>query len=502
MTQIKNNNKEKDYFHIPSPPFSLKFGEGANHRIQLILSDNEHDKTTIASDFPYFKASLLELVQAPAIWYVGCGSLEKLDETHLADIFKTIAKKAVIHLTEVQVEVPIEILQKFSGSLVATLLSTAFAVESYPVDFLKSKPQSQKIMIEKVFVHVKSDNSPEQKSSIESFTFALEQNHKIAEHINGMRQVQALPGNYANPESLEKKFRDLAQHYNLKIKVYQKEELEKIGAGGILTVGKGSAIAPRMITLEYNSDQEDLPSLSLVGKGVTFDTGGISLKPGADMHEMKFDLSGAASVVHALCAIATLNIPVKASATIGLVENMPSSTACKPGDVYTALNGTTVEVQNTDAEGRLVLGDLLTHAQAQFRPDLMIDLATLTGAIVVALGPYYAGLFTPSSKAKATIEKASQKSGEPVWQMPMGRLYKDLLKSEIADYNNIGGRQGGSSSAASFLSVFVKEETAWAHIDIAGVAYTKKGVGVYPPVAGFGIRLLVDVAKELAEKGS
>lgn len=498
MTQA--NNKEKNYFNIPSPPFSLKLGEGSKHRIQLVLMKNETEKKNIVSDFPYFKASVLEIVQAPAVWYVGCGSIDKLDENYLADIFKAVAKKSVTNLEELQIEIPIEILQKFSGTLTAILLSTAFAVESYPVDFLKNKPQSQKIIVKKILVHIKSDNSLEQNSCIENFTSALEQNYKIAEHINGMRQVQALPGNYANPETLEKKFRDLAQHYNLKIKVYQKDDLEKIGAGGILTVGKGSAIAPRMITLEYNHDQKDLPSLALVGKGVTFDTGGISLKPGGDMHEMKFDLSGAASVVHALCAIATLKIPIKASATIGLVENMPDGTACKPGDVYTALNGTTVEVQNTDAEGRLVLGDLLTHAQNQYQPNLMIDLATLTGAIVVALGPYYAGLFTPSQKAKETIEQASKNSGEPVWQMPMGRVYKDLLKSDIADYNNIGGRQGGSSSAASFLSVFVKDQTDWAHIDIAGIAYSKKGVGVYPPVSGFGIRLLVDVAKELVAK--
>lgn len=498
-TTAKKNKSAENYLQIVQTPFRLQVitpqRKETAHIIRMLLASESNDdqNESMLLEFPYFKASALELVQAPQVWYVGCGTLKDLDETRLAEIFLFMAKKAVMSLEQVQVEIPSEILQKFGASLTAVLFSTAFSVAAYPVDFLKKKPASQKIQIKKVFAVV------EEKFQ-EDFQAAAKQNHTLAEHINGMRQVQALPGNYANPETLEQKARDLAEHYGLKIRVFQQTDLEKIGAGGILAVGKGSAIPPRMITLEYTPSQKNIPTLALVGKGVTFDTGGISLKPGGDMHEMKFDLSGAASAMHAVTAIASLKLPVKTVAVIGLAENMPDGTATKPGDVYTALNGTTVEVQNTDAEGRLILADLLTHAQNQYKPNLMFNLATLTGAIVVALGHFYAGVFSNKKEVTEILQAASERSGEPVWAMPTGRLYRDLLKSDIADYNNIGGRYGGSCSAAAFLSVFVKEETPWAHIDIAGVAYGKKSVGVYPPVAGYGIRLLVEAAKEMVKK--
>jgi len=214
--------------------------------------------------------------------------------------------------------------------------------------------------------------------------------------------------------------------------------------------------------------------------------------------EMKYDMSGSATVLHSIAAIAELKLPVRAIGVVGMVENMPGPGAFKPGDVYTSLKGTTIEVQNTDAEGRLVLGDLLTYAEKHYKPDLLIDLATLTGAILVALGPYYAGLFSPGDKTAAIITKASENSLEPVWRMPMNKKFKNQLKSDIADFNNIGGRYGGSSSAASFLSVFVENHEKWAHLDIAGIGFIKKGFNVYPSVAtGFGIRLLTDIAGNL-----
>lgn len=500
-SKIKQDKKKtpENFLQVPQTPFRLQVITPQRKEtapvIRMLLASESSDgkKDGMLTEFPYFKASALELVQAPQVWYIGCGSLKDLDETRMGEIFHVMARKVAFSLEQVQVEIPAEVIQKFGASLIAILFSTAFSVAAYPVDFLKNKPTSEKIKIKKIFAVV------EEKFQ-EEFQTAAKQNHTLAEHINGMRQVQALPGNYANPETLEQKARDLAEHYGLKIRVFQQADLEKIGAGGIIAVGKGSAIPPRMITLEYTPSQKNVPTLALVGKGVTFDTGGISLKPGGDMHEMKFDLSGAASAMHAVTAIASLKLPVKTVAVIGFAENMPSAQATKPGDVYTALNGTTVEVQNTDAEGRLILADLLTHAQTQYKPNLMFNLATLTGAIVVALGHFYAGVFSNKNEVTEILQAASERSGEPIWPMPTGRLYRDLLKSDIADYNNIGGRYGGSCSAAAFLSVFVKEETPWAHIDIAGVAYGKKSVGVYPPVAGYGVRLLVEAAKEMVKK--
>jgi len=215
------------------------------------------------------------------------------------------------------------------------------------------------------------------------------------------------------------------------------------------------------------------------------------------MHEMKYDMSGAAAVLHSIAAIAELKLPTHVVAAIGLAENMPDGAALKPGDVYTAYNNKTIEVQNTDAEGRLILGDLLSYVGENYKPALMVNLATLTGACLVALGRFYAGLFTENEDVKNTLLEASKESLEPVWPMPMGPLYKKMLKSNIADYNNIGERWGGASSAAGFLSVFVDKKIPWAHIDIAGIAYMTKGFGVYPTVAtGYGVRLLVELARQ------
>ena len=258
-----------------------------------------------------------------------------------------------------------------------------------------------------------------------------------------------------------------------------------------------------MIVLEYNprgNAKKKIPTLALIGKGVTFDTGGISIKPSGDMHEMKYDMSGAAAVMHSVSAIAELKLPIRVVGVMGMVENMPGSMAFKPGDVYTSLKGLTIEVQNTDAEGRLVLGDLLYYAEKNYKPDLMINLATLTGACVVALGYFYAGLFTLKDNVRDFMLDASEKSIEPIWPLPIGERYKNMLKSDIADHNNIGGRGGGASSAASFLSLFVKKETNWAHLDIAGIGFIKSSFQLYPKVAtGFGIRLLSEIANRMAK---
>ncbi|RME88149.1 MAG: leucyl aminopeptidase [Candidatus Hydrogenedentota bacterium] len=443
----------------------------------------------ITEDFPWFQAGKGEIEKSKTRWVVGLGEEKKLTLDDVASTFVALAKTAGKSVEGLNIALPTDLEKKFGSEILWNLFITAFEVHNYPTDFLKESYGKQKPKLKEVHI-VCETSASSVKKWIHKYTI-------LARHINAMRQLQALPANILTAESMEKRCRDLTKELPLTLKVFKQKDLEKLGAGGILAVNKGSAREPRMLVLEYKPEKAKGP-LAIIGKGVTFDTGGISLKPSSDMHEMKYDMSGSAAAVHSVAAIAELGLPVHAVAVVGMVENMPGSAAFKPGDVYKSLKGLTIEVQNTDAEGRLVLGDLLAYADKTFKPKLMVNLATLTGAIMVALANFYAGLFTNSEEARKKIEEAANKSGEPVWYMPLDKKFKELLKSDIADYNNIGGRWGGSSSAAAFLSLFVDEKTPWAHLDIAGIGFMKKSFNVYPTVAtGYGIRLLAQLAENL-----
>ncbi|MES0488352.1 MAG: leucyl aminopeptidase [Leptospirales bacterium] len=494
----KSKSSKSSYLDYPKDP--LKFavnttgGEATIAFLSGASSKNDKDKNkVIVADFPFFKAGPSETVKSPKVWYTGVGPIDTLNVDTLGAAILSVANAAAKSFKEVAVTFDASIIEKMGVEKIARLTLTAFGNGAYPVDLLKSKPASGQITLKKVIINDKN-NDALWKSEVAA-------HEKIPRHINANRQLQSLPANIANPEGVEKRARAMAKEFGLTIKVFQKDQLEKMGAGGIVAVGKGSAVPPRMIILEYKptgKNIKNLKKLALVGKGVTFDTGGISLKPGGDMHEMKYDMSGASAVLHSIAAISQLKLNVHVVASIGLAENMPSSTAIKPGDVYTAYNGKTVEVQNTDAEGRLILGDLLAYTGKNYKPDYMVNLATLTGACLVALGRFYAGLFSENEIISEKLKQASKDSLEPIWAMPMGPLYKAQLESNIADFNNIGERWGGASSAASFLSEFVDENIPWAHIDIAGIAYMKKGFNVYPTVAtGYGVRLLVELARKL-----
>ena len=479
----------------------IKKSETKQHGVEvhfLLAPDTDDSKkkkpSALVAEFPFFKANPSEIVKGPDHWYVGLGSEKKLTTDVLGEALRVCAKALSVSFAEVTLFLDVNIYNKIDESLCARLLATAFETAAFNTDFLKAKPSSENVLIKKVRACAPQRGGEAGRKFWEK---ELQTAGLIARHMNGMRQLQSLPGNYANPEQIEGRVKMMAKKFGLKIKVFQKADLEKMGAGGILAVGQGSVVPPRMITLEYvPKNVKKSKKLALVGKGVTFDTGGISLKPGSAMHEMKYDMSGAAAVIHAICALSELKAPVHVCAAIGLAENMPDGRAIKPGDVYTAYNGKTVEVQNTDAEGRLVLGDVLSYVDQHFKPDTMINLATLTGACLVALGHYYAGLFTRHPELQTALNQASQGSGEPLWPLPIGPLYLAQLKSDIADINNIGDRYGGSSSAASFLGEFVNEDTPWAHIDIAGTAWMKKSFNVYPSEAtGFGVRLLTEFAQ-------
>lgn len=280
------------------------------------------------------------------------------------------------------------------------------------------------------------------------------------------------------------------QELGLEVEILDEKALEKLGMRTLLAVGMGSATPSRVVVMQWKGGGDEAP-VALVGKGVVFDTGGISIKPAGGMEEMTMDMGGAAVVAGTMRALALRKAKANVVGIVGLVENMPDGLAQRPGDVVKSMKGETIEVINTDAEGRLVLADILWYAQERFAPKAMVNLATLTGAIIIALGHENAGVFSNDDAFARSLLKAAAAEGEGAWQMPMGPAYDKLLKSRIADIANVGGRAAGSITAAQFLRRFVKDDVPWAHIDIAGVAYIKGESGVSPKGAsGWGVRTL------------
>ena len=320
----------------------------------------------------------------------------------------------------------------------------------------------------------------------------------VANSGNRARYLQSLPANVATPEYLAGRAREIAEaHEKVTVDVMDRTAIVEAGMGGLEAVSKGGEdVEPRLITLRY-AGGGDGGTLGLVGKSVTFDTGGISIKPAASMHEMKMDMSGGAAVLEAVDAIAGLGLTIDLVAVLPSTENMPSGTALKPGDVITQLNGKTVEVTNTDAEGRLILADALVHCARQ-GADRIVDLATLTGAVLIGLGSTYAALISNDDELAAKVEAAGERSGELVWRLPLHEEYKELTKGEITDLVNASAqRKAGTIYAGSFLEEFT-EGLPWAHLDIAGTAWDtgREYWGKGP--TGFGVHLLIALARDLA----
>jgi len=305
----------------------------------------------------------------------------------------------------------------------------------------------------------------------------------LAESVNFARDLVNAPGNHLTPAALAEAARELAREIGVECTVLEREEMERLGMGALLGVAKGSAEPPKLIVLRYARDASR-PLVALVGKGVTFDTGGISLKPAKGMSEMKGDMAGAAAVLGAVRALALLGAEVNLMAVVPAVENMPSGTAMKPGDVVKAMNGKTVEVDNTDAEGRLILADAVAYAVAQ-GAQRVVDVATLTGACVVALGRLYSGLVATDDRLAEELLKAAAAAGEKVWRLPSDPAYREQYKSDVADLKNTGGRDAGAITGALFISEFAGD-AAWAHLDIAGTAFAEKEKA-YTPRGGTGV---------------
>jgi leucyl aminopeptidase len=331
----------------------------------------------------------------------------------------------------------------------------------------------------------------------ESVAATVEAARVCAEAQNRARDLQSLPSNVATPSFLAERATEIAAaHDALNVEILGREEIAAKGMGGLVAVSQGSAEEPKLIVLRCSGGGSG-KILGLVGKGVTFDTGGISLKPSPGMQEMKMDMSGAAAVLEAVGAIAELGLEIELIAVIPSTENMPSGTAIKPGDIITQYSGKTVEINNTDAEGRLILADALAYA-AELGAERLVDIATLTGAVMIALGSTYAAVISNDDELAAAVERVGSETGELVWRLPLHPEYKALMKGTFADLTNAAPkRKAGTISAASFLEEFVGE-TPWAHIDIAGTAWDVGRPYTGSDGSGFGVRLLTALARSLS----
>jgi len=305
------------------------------------------------------------------------------------------------------------------------------------------------------------------------------------------RDLVSEPGNILHPDEYAKRINSLKK-FGLKINIYDEKKLKKLGMNALLGVGQGSIRGSYLVTIEWNGAKNNSKPLAFVGKGVCFDTGGISLKPAKFMEDMTYDMAGSATVVGLMKNLAVRKAKINAVGVVGLVENMPGGNAQRPGDIVKSYSGKTIEILNTDAEGRLVLADALTFTEKKFKPEFMVDLATLTGAIIVSLGSEYAGLFSNNDKLSKQLLDAGQKVDEKLWRMPLHKNFDKLIDSKNADMQNINYVGGaGSTTAAQFLQRFVLNKTPWAHLDIAGMAFSKYGGALNSGGAtGYGVRLL------------
>jgi leucyl aminopeptidase len=407
-------------------------------------------------------------------------SLERLRQT-FGTIARTAKKKELITCTA---------LLHGKNALKATLDETAQAAAEgillslFEVTEFKTESKKKKDVKEFTLVE-------ENKKSIPDLKKGVQRAEIICRAANLTRTLVAYPSNEATPTFLAKKAGEIAKEHHLKCRVMDKPEIQKLGMNAFLGVARGSQEPPKFIILEYHPGKKNADTIVFVGKGITFDSGGISLKPGQNMDEMKEDMGGGAAVLGAMKAAAGLRIPLNVIGIVPATENLPSGSALKPGDILRSYSGKTIEVLNTDAEGRLILSDALSYAQ-RYKPKAIVDLATLTGACEIALGSAASGMMGNDEKLISRIKEAGEKTGEKVWQLPLWEEYDELIKSDIADMKNVGGRAGGAITAAAFLKKFVGK-VPWVHLDIAATVWTKKDKPYLPKgPTGVGVRLLIE----------
>ncbi len=444
-------------------------------------------KAIKAANFGGKKGQTLELVglsgaEATRIVMVGAGkragfSLLDAEQTGgngVAPLLKTQEKSAVFALDGFATD-------KLGAGEIAARIAFGAQLRAYRFDKYRTKlEKDQKPALEKLTVNTPAADARAKFADLE----------KIADGVALTRDLVSEPPNVLYPESFAARCKEL-EALGVKVTVLGDKEMQKLGMGMLLGVGQGSIRESKLVAMEWMGGKKGAAPVAFVGKGVCFDTGGISLKPGPGMEDMKWDMGGAGAVTGAMAALAGRKAKANVVGVIGLVENMPDGGAQRPSDIVTSMSGQTVEILNTDAEGRLVLGDAVWWTQEKYKPKALIDLATLTGAIIISLAHEYAGLFTQDDKLAEQVEKAAKTSGDPVWRMPLAKAHFDMIKSDVADMKNIGPREGGSSTAAAFIGRFVKDGQSWAHIDIAGMAWNAKDKPTCPKGgSGYGVRLL------------
>ncbi len=400
-----------------------------------------------------------------SIIIVGCGEHNKLTVSAYQRILEAVAseikRNKTSHIINCLTELPVKNVDALTK---AQLCVTAIESSMYCYSETKPSAADSKTQLKKQkFI-------ASHKQELDDIRDGIEVGQAIASGMDLAKELGNLPGNVCTPTYLAEQALALKKvNKSLKVTVLEEAQMKKLGMGALLSVSNGSVEPAKLVTMEYKGGNADERPIVLVGKGITFDTGGISLKPGATMDEMKFDMCGAASVLGTMKSCCELELPINVVGVIACAENMPGGKATKPGDVVTTMSGQTVEILNTDAEGRLVLCDALTYVD-KFDPEIVIDIATLTGACVVALGQIPSGVMSNNDDLAKALIKAGEQTGDRTWQLPLWDEYQSELDSNFADIANIGGRWGGTITAACFLSRFTKKYT-WAHLDIAGIAW-------------------------------
>lgn len=427
-------------------------------------------------------------VAATRVLLVGLGKAEEFSLRTLRNAFRAALKASPAGVEALATDfASLPVKKSDIRAKVAALAEVALDA-SYQVNAIKEKKAEPKPLKQIALLVNKEDSG--------AADTGLQQGQSVGHGVAMAKDLGNLPPNICTPTYLGKQAEKLAKDYGFKVEVLEEADIEKLKMGSFLGVTRGSEEPPRFIVLQHLKGKKSQKPVVLVGKGITFDTGGISLKPGADMDEMKYDMCGAASVFGVFKAIGELDLPLNVVGLIPTCENMPSGKATKPGDVLTSMSGLTIEVLNTDAEGRLILCDALTYAE-RFEPSAVIDIATLTGACVIALGHHPSGLFANNDSLAKKLLDAGEKAQDRAWQMPLWDDYQGQLDSNFADMANIGGRAGGSITAACFLSRFAKKYD-WAHLDIAGTAWKS---GKEKGATGRPVPLLVTyLVQQAAEK--
>lgn len=422
------------------------------------------------------------------LFVIGLGESKKITIEKIRRAAATAAKKAkALKVASAIFDISeIESHQSFSSEEIAVAVSEASLLSLYKYDKYISKEKNGKILTSITLSATSKDTT--------SIQNGIHTGQIIAEATIHARNLTNAPGSEIYPETLAKETIQIGKKAGFSVTVFDRKKIAKLGMGGVIGVSKGSEKEPKFITLEYGKQYKKNGTIALVGKGVTFDSGGISIKPSAGMAEMKMDMGGAAAVIGTFDAISRLKIKRHIIGLIPSVENMISGSAVKPGDIIRHYNGKTSEVDNTDAEGRLILADALSYAET-FKPDIVIDLATLTGACVVALGHYASGMMGNDQQVMDALSTAGNKTYDRVWQLPLYDEYEKLIKSEVADVKNVGGRWAGAITAGWFLKKFIGDYK-WVHLDIAGTVIIEENQDYIPRGgSGAGVRLLVEFLK-------